>query len=161
MRIQAKAMRYTSMLVAATISVTGCKSPNLYTGNERPTYYRRISSIEQDHSVDRLRELISVSPDQIKRKCGNPDRIWVSRSSKENSEYAVIQTHMLYSKKRSEVVVSSYPNARNSKRRGWFYSGTYQPNQDASYHLEEATKRMPCLSTEIKAWQMLPPAIIK
>ncbi len=92
--------------------------------SHQPKKYRASQS-KNPH--DEWEQSLLIAPDQVVERCGEPSWIWMTGSRKRDSEYTIDQTHLLYSDKEADVLISRYPNAKNMKVRNWFYSGILIP----------------------------------
>jgi len=101
-------------LSVIVLSLIGCTKGTTYSGNQRPTSYKAVPG---RNAHDQWEWSLFITPDQVIERCGEPSSTRITGSSKSDSEYSLDQTHLVYSEKKVEVLISRYPNARNIKDR--------------------------------------------
>jgi hypothetical protein len=137
------------------ISTVGCARQS-YHGNDHPTHFGTAISGTNTTANQTWKRSLFLTPTQVADQCGQPSSQWLTGSSKSDSEYAIIQTHIQYTALRADVTVSRYPNARREADRSWFFSGIYSLNSEKAYREAEAAKQFSCISNQVKAWYSYP-----
>lgn len=145
-------------LVLSLLLFVGCRNQT-YHGNERPTSFRSAVDRIPGRVRDSWEQSLFLTPTQVTDRCGQPSLQWLTGSNKSDSEYAIVQTHIVYRDFAAEVIVSRYPNAKREMDRNWFFSGVFAADGGKEYQMEEALKRMPCISDQIAAWHSPPSSL--
>jgi hypothetical protein len=140
------------------IAASGC-ARQTHRGNTNPTSYKVMASDGSSEELNKWKNSLFITPSEISERCGPPSREWLSNSNLTESPYSVVQTHMIYSDKNAEILVSRYPNAQKQPDRVWFYSGIFPTQSQVGYPTNRALRMMPCLADKIVAWSS-PPASV-
>ena len=145
--------------LAAILTIASGCARQTYSGNLKPTSFKaRHSDLDGDER-ERWKQSLFITPLEVVQKCGPPIEESETQSTLADSQYAIIQRHLVYENGRVEVLISQYPNARRPSDRYWFFSGIFPLRNIHGYPKDQALKLMPCLADKIGAWSEPPSSI--